>query len=163
MQQATQHFPMISHGGGSQMSEGIGEVAVDEVWGKFPGQPWKPANKDLQLLKVSRAPTDPVVVEPSQLQQRHGVCPAREGRSTHADHFFNSPENRYIRFLRAASSVGYLPVLTAQLRRVDPILRASYLALLAACLWAHRWELAIGLLVAGQFGEALKEFRPRTG
>jgi len=145
------------------MSQCLGEVAVDLLGVEVAGQPGQAPDKDLQLLQVTGGSTDPVVIEASKLKQRHGVVPPREGLFTPSDHFCNSPENRYNRYFRAASSVGYLPVLVVFWLRVDPILRAVYLALLVVCLWAHRWELCLGLLVAGQFGEALKEFRPRTG
>lgn len=40
-----------------------------------------------------------------------------------------------------------------------PILKVAYLAGLTLCIWLHRWELCLGLLVVGQFREAFREGR----
>ena len=37
-----------------------------------------------------------------------------------------------------------------------PILKVAYLAGLTLCIWLHRWELCLGLLVVGQFREAFR-------
>lgn len=163
MQQTTQHFPMIMHSGGSQMSQCIGEVGVDPLGIEIAGQPRESFDKDFQLFQISGAASHAVVVEAGKVKQRHGDPLPGEQSTFSTAHGWSPSQNRYFRNFRAASSVVYLPILVAFGLRVFPILRATYLALLAAFLWAHRWELCLGLLVAGQFGEALKEFRPRTG
>lgn len=43
------------------------------------------------------------------------------------------------------------------------ILRLAFLAALTAALWLNRLGLVCTLLVLGQLGEALKEFRPKDG
>jgi hypothetical protein len=53
--------------------------------------------------------------------------------------------------------------LNSGLSRFQPIIRGTYLVLLAAGICLHKSESVLALLVLGQFGEALKEAFPKDG
>jgi hypothetical protein len=158
MQQASQHFSVVDHGGGSQMSQGVGQVGVDPVWREFAGLPWKPANEHLQLLQVSGGSTDPVVVQPGQLNQGH-VAPPKSGIFGRLRHGWSPSQNPHNLNFGQLAQLNSCPRLLALCERVEPILKAAYLACLAACLWLHQLELCLGLVAVGQFRKAFKRRR----
>jgi hypothetical protein len=154
MQQATQHFSVVADSGGSQMSQRVSQVGIDPVWREFGGLPWKPSNEALQLLQVAGRSADSVVVLPSQVDERH-VAPQERGFSSSLRHGENPPQKRY------GQTSGQLAQLVssrliALCESAAPILKVAYLAGLTLCIWLHRWELCLGLLVVGQFREAFR-------
>ena len=140
------------------MSQGVGQVGVDPVWGEFTGLPWKPANEHLQLLQVSGGSTDPVVVQPGKFDERH-FAPQKRSIFSGLRHGWSPSQNRHNLNFGQLAQLNSRPRLLALCERVEPILKAAYLVGLAVCLWLHQLELCLGLLAVGQFRKAFKRRR----
>lgn len=69
--------------------------------------------------------------------------------------YSSGPQNRYNR--PRGQLAQLYSWLACSLARRFWILRNAYLALLCVCLFLHRSESVLGLLVIGQFGPAIRE------
>lgn len=78
------------------------------------------------------------------------------------------PQNRYnlpdgqLAQLASCRSFGSSLLARRILRATDLIVRSAYAISLAVLFWSRQMELVLGLIVIGQFGEAVREFaKPR--
>lgn len=147
------------------MVKRFSQIGVDPFWPQVGYGPRQSPDKDLHLLQVAGGAADPLDVGSCKFDERHGVTPARcYAQSGGAA---SGPQNRYILTngqLAQLVSCPLWPALQITLWVSAQILRAALLAFLAVAFVAHRMELVLGLLVAGQFVSALTEaLRPRRG
>lgn len=147
------------------MGKRFGEIGVDPFWPKIASGPRQAPAQHLHLFHVAGAPADSLNVGPGQFGERHGVSPDR--CYTQSGGAASGPQNRYILpngQLAQLVSCPLWPALQITVWVSAQILRAALLAFLAVAFLAHRMELVLGLLVAGQFVAALTEaLRPRRG
>jgi hypothetical protein len=150
LQEAGQHAAMSMHRGGREMSEGVGQIFVDQGGRKLADLPRQAAGENLQLVEVAWSSADPIVVLNGQIQDAH-CAESRRGART-------SPEGLYLRCARSSGGYGrvYGWLLWAANRRW-PILRAVYLCALTLCVYLSAFGNALTLLVLGHVGRAFQE------
>lgn len=147
------------------MGKRFSEIGVDPFWPKIASSPRQAPAQHFHLFHVTGAAADPLNVGSGKFDERHGATPARcYARSGGGA---SGPQNRYILpngQLAQLVSCPLWPALQITVWVSAQILRAALLAFLAVAFLAHRMELVLGLLVAGQFVAALTEaLRPRRG
>lgn len=149
-----QHAAMVGNCGGRQVFQRLIKILVNVVGRQVAGGPRQSSAQDGELLQVSGAPVHGSTVVRGKVQKFHAEYSQRGREYPHSQQASSRQKNRYNRH------PGQLAQLSSG---AFPIIRAAYVAALCACLWLHRTESALGLLVLGQFAEAFKELLPRRG
>ena len=166
--EGAEHSAVVVDRGGSPMTQRIVQIGVDLVRRKVGSLPGQPADQDGELFQVAGGASDTAAVGLCEIQNRHLRTPRRGATYPECRTLSIPTEKGHTvakgQLAQLYRSPVFLILQSAARAASDWMLRATYLGLLAVALWCHRTELVLGLLVVGQFAQALTEaVRPRTG
>lgn len=138
------------------MSEGIVQIGVDLVRRQVSGLPGQATNQNEQLGEIPGAAADALPVRASQSFNRHGNHPGGEDY-TLARSGANCPQNPHNRIEGQLAQLNSWAVLL--LSRSWPILRVTWVTVLAALIFLRWSGYAMTALLLGQLAQAAVEYR----